>query len=58
MRTLTIRRGRVIDPANQIDEVTDLVLEGGKVKKLGKVSKPEGEVIDASGVEGPSELGE
>jgi len=49
MPTLTIRRGRVIDPANQIDEVTDLVLEGGKVKKLGKVSKPEGAVIDASG---------
>ncbi|MCE9592543.1 MAG: dihydroorotase [Planctomycetes bacterium] len=49
MPTLTIKGGRVIDPANQIDQVTDLVLERGRVTKLGKVTKPTGAVIDASG---------
>lgn len=49
MFTLTIRRGRVIDPANRIDQVTDVVLERGKVKKIGRVSKPDGKVYDASG---------
>lgn len=49
MATLTITRGRVIDPANQFDDVADLVLEDGRVKIVGQVSKPEGQVIDASG---------
>lgn len=49
MSTLTVKGGRVIDPANQIDEVTDLVLEAGKISRLGKVTKPSGRVIDASG---------
>lgn len=49
MSTLTIRGGRVIDPANQIDEVTDLVLDAGKVARLGKVTKPTGRVINAAG---------
>lgn len=49
MSTLTVKGGRVIDPANQIDEVTDLVLEAGKISRLGKATKPAGRVIDATG---------
>jgi len=49
MATITIIKGRLIDPANDIDRVTDIVLERGKVKKIGKVSKPTGKVINAAG---------
>lgn len=49
MSSLTIINGRVIDPANGVDEVTDLVIEHGKVARLGKVSRPDGPVLDASG---------
>ncbi len=50
MARLTIKDGRVIDPANHIDTVTDLILEGGKVTKVGKVSRASGAVFDASGL--------
>jgi len=49
---MSIIGGRVIDPANQIDRVTDVVLANGRIEKLGKISKPDhiGEqVYDASG---------
>ncbi len=49
MSTLTITGGRLIDPANQIDTISDLVLENGKVTRIGKVSKPQGKVIKADG---------
>ena len=49
MAQLTIRNGRVIDPANHFDAVTDMVLEGGRVKKIGKVSRASGAVFDAAG---------
>ncbi|NBB84463.1 MAG: dihydroorotase, partial [Alphaproteobacteria bacterium] len=48
MSRLTIRNGRVIDPANGFDGETDLVLERGRVAKVGRVSRPTGGVIDAS----------
>ncbi|MEM6258522.1 MAG: dihydroorotase [Planctomycetota bacterium] len=46
---LTLTGGRLIDPASGIDQVTDLVLEHGKVASIGTVSKPDGQTIDASG---------
>jgi len=53
MTRLTIINGRVIDPVNGLDQLTDLVLLGGKVASLGKVSKPDdsvdNRVLDASG---------
>ncbi len=49
MNSLTILNGRVIDPAANIDQVTDIVLADGKVQSVGKVSKPTGPVLDASG---------
>lgn len=47
--SLTIQNGRLIDPANGIDAVTDLVLENGKVVAIGKVSAPKGAVFNAAG---------
>ncbi|MGB0767743.1 MAG: dihydroorotase [Phycisphaeraceae bacterium] len=49
MATLTLTGGRVIDPANGIDQVTDLVLADGKVASIGSVAKPDGATLDASG---------
>lgn len=49
MAKITLIGGRLIDPANGIDTTTDLVLEGGKVASIGKVSTPDGPTIDASG---------
>ncbi|MCX5658143.1 MAG: dihydroorotase [Planctomycetota bacterium] len=51
MSTLIITGGRVIDPANQLDRVADVVLEDGKVRQVGKLSKPPAgvAVLDASG---------
>lgn len=53
MPRLTIRNGRVIDPAQQLDQQTDVVLEHGKVIFIGKVTDPatdgDSRVIDASG---------
>lgn len=49
MATLTITNGRLIDPANGVDEVTDLILSDGKVASIGKQSKPDGPTLDASG---------
>ena len=50
MSALVIGGGRVIDPANQIDEVTDVVLEGGRVKKIGDAGPSgSGLTFDASG---------
>ncbi len=54
MARLTIVNGRVLDPANQVDQVADLVIEDGRVAQLGKVSRPQAgagdAVIDASGL--------
>ncbi len=50
MASLTIRNGRVMDPATGLDEVTDLVLDKGKVVKIGRVTRPAGAVYDARGL--------
>jgi len=52
MARITVQGGRVIDPAEEIDQVTDLTLDGGRVVSLEQISKPESssdQVIDASG---------
>lgn len=53
MLRLTIRGGRVIDPASQVDQITDLVIEDGCIAAVGKVGRtdPTGEngLFDASG---------
>ncbi len=49
--SLLLRQGRVIDPANGVDAVEDLLLADGKIEKLGKglTPPPGAEVIDATG---------
>ncbi len=49
--TLLIRNGRILDPANNVDRVTDLLLASGKVEALGDNLTASGaEMIDASGL--------
>jgi len=46
---LLIKNGRVIDPANGIDKECDILVADGKIAEVGKVKKPIGTVIDATG---------
>lgn len=48
---LLIKNGRVIDPKTQLDEVTDVVIEDGRIAVIGKQDKINGydRVIDADG---------
>jgi dihydroorotase len=48
-KSLLIKNGRVIDPANKIDEKLDVLIVGGKIKKVGSITeKFDGKIIDAS----------
>ncbi|XP_005108111.2 deacetylase Oant_2987 [Aplysia californica] len=38
MQSFVIKNGRVIDPHNGIDEVTDVVIENGRISKIGRFS--------------------
>ncbi len=52
MATLLIRGGRVIDPANELDQIADVLLADGKIQAVGPRSRAESSadrVIDASG---------
>ncbi len=49
---ILIKNGHIIDPANNVDEVLDLLVSGGKVDRLGKqgsISETGTQVIDAAG---------
>ncbi len=45
-----IKNGRVIDPANNIDKVADLLIVAGKVSKIAPRISENAEIIDASGL--------
>lgn len=47
--TLVIKAGRVIDPAQSVDEITDVTISAGKVVNIGKAKTDGDKVIDASG---------
>jgi len=48
---LILRNGRVIDPSQNLDRVTDVAFAGGKVAKVGERLESEGaEVRDVSGL--------
>jgi dihydroorotase len=50
MAKILIKGGRVISPAQQFDEICDIVIERGKIAAIGKGLDDKGaEVIDASG---------
>lgn len=47
---LLIKGGRVIDPKNRMDEVADVLIEGGKIKEIGKDLKADdAKIVDAKG---------
>jgi len=46
---LLIKNGRVIDPANSIEEECDVLIADDKIAAVGKVEKPVQKVIDATG---------
>jgi len=48
--SILIKGGRVIDPANKIDAILDILVEGNKISKVGKSISSEAEtIIDANG---------
>ena len=49
--SLVIRNGRVIDPANNLDTVQDVLIEHGKIARLGRSleAPADAEVVDATG---------
>ncbi|MCX5701339.1 MAG: dihydroorotase [Candidatus Omnitrophica bacterium] len=50
MAKLLIKSGRVIDPANKIDEVLDILVDDSKISKVAKNIKVEADkIIDAQG---------
>ena len=46
---LLIKNGRVIDPANNLDRICDVLISDGKIAEVGRVDKQAGTVIDAAG---------
>lgn len=50
MTDILIKNGRVIDPANKIDEVCDVWIADGKVAGVGKFSGKAAQTIDAKGL--------
>lgn len=44
-----IKNGLVLNPATQMEEVADILIEDGKIVAIGKVSEQVDETIDASG---------
>jgi len=47
---ILIKNGRVVDPANKLDEVLDILIENGKISKVAKnIKNGAGETIDATG---------
>ena len=48
---ILVKDGRVIDPARGIDDVLDLVIDGGKIAKIGKYQRSEDyeRIIEAKG---------
>ena len=49
MSELLIKNGRVIDPANNRDEICDVLIEGNLIKLVGHVDKKLDNTIDAAG---------
>ncbi|MCL2034994.1 MAG: dihydroorotase [Oscillospiraceae bacterium] len=47
---LIIKSGRVISPANHIDEVCDVLVENGVITGIGAIDAPKADLIDARGL--------
>ncbi len=49
MADLLIKGGHVIDPANGMDDIADVLIEGGDIVAVGKPKSKAGQTIDAKG---------
>ncbi len=49
IRSILIKNGRLIDPANGVDEVADLLITEDKVQKIGRLDNKADTVLDATG---------
>ncbi|NIA17063.1 MAG: amidohydrolase family protein [Planctomycetes bacterium] len=49
MGDLLIKNGRVIDPANNVDTIADVLIIDGNIAEVGKISKTCRQTIDAAG---------
>jgi dihydroorotase len=48
--TLLIKNGRLVDPSQKLDKKTDVLIEDGRIAKIGSIAPPRGaDVIDAGG---------
>lgn len=47
--SILIRNGRLIDPANQVDQIADVFVVDGKVSQIGRLSTQADITIDATG---------
>lgn len=51
MKSLLIQQGRVIDPANKLDGIYDVLIENGKIAQVAKkITKKAQQTIDAKGL--------
>ena len=49
LKNLLIKGGRIIDPANGIDKIADILVSEGKIQAIGELSCDDADIIDASG---------
>ncbi|MCK5175055.1 MAG: dihydroorotase [Planctomycetes bacterium] len=47
---ILIKNGRVIDPANNVDEKADVLVAGGRIEQVGSIKEEAGKIIDAAGM--------
>ena len=48
---LLIKGGRVVDPANKIDKIADILIDNGKIRNVGpNITEKNAEIIDAKGL--------
>lgn len=51
MKTLLLRRARVVDPAGGVDGVRDVLIEGGRIIKVAnRITRKEGQTLDLDGL--------
>ena len=49
-QTILIRGGRVIDPANGVDETADVLIQSGKIAAIGRnIEAEDARIFDAAG---------
>ena len=51
MASLLVKNGRVVDPAQELDRISDVLLEDGKVSRVATgLQAPGSPVLDAAGL--------